>query len=210
MKNCPHCSKLLGFFGGELIPQSKIDFINKFTGRTSAAYCTQCSPSIIENLSKRFKQEKEDLEKRLKAIINYVPIITSIAPNHWEYKITGLVTSQVTSGTGFMTELSRSFNDFFGAGSATSNRKIAAAIENCKSELRIQSVKLGGNAIVSADIDFNEIGSGSTNMLMVCMTGTAVKVNKWSDFDETTNERIEEVLELIQKLDAINQDASSL
>ena len=62
---------------------------------------------------------------------------------------------------------------------------------------------MGGNAIISTDIDFNEIGAGSTNMLMVCMAGTAIKVLDINMFNSKSRESILEVIELTEKLDAI-------
>ena len=70
-------------------------------------------------------------------------------------------------------------------------------------DLRIQCVKLGGNAVISSDIDFNEIGSGSTNMLMVCMAGTAIRVKDINNFNEKSRDYIVEVIELTEKLEAI-------
>jgi len=125
------------------------------------------------------------------------------APVKWEYEIIGMVTAQQTAGTGFVTELSRSFNDFFGSGSNSTNKKISAATEYCQTDLRIQCSKLGGNAIISTDIDFNEIGSGSTNMLMVCMAGTAIRVTNMENFTENMREYLTEISDLTYNLDAI-------
>ena len=108
-----------------------------------------------------------------------------------------------TSGTGFSTELSRSFNDFFGTTSNASNQKIDRATKLCMTDLRIQCVKLGGNAVISTDIDFNEIGSGRTNMLIVCMVGKTIKVNYIKKKKKKNRDYIVEVIELTEKLEAI-------
>lgn len=114
-----------------------------------------------------------------------------------------MITAQTTSGTGFATELSRSFNDFFGGASNTTNKKILNATNLCKSDLRIQCVKMGGNALISTDIDYSEIGAGSTNMLMVCMSGTAIKVSDVKMFSDKNQQYILEIIELTEKLEAI-------
>ena len=203
-EKCPHCNKSLkGFFSSVLISQSKAEFINKHLGFNYEAYCTNCSEELLNKIAYNFKKEKNELENRLKQIIKYIPVVSSEAPISWEYEIVDMVTAQTTSGTGFATELSRSFNDFFGTTSNTTNLKIAKATQLCLVDLRIQCVKLGGNAVISADIDFNEIGSGSTNMLMVCMAGTAIRVNDINNFNEKNRDYIVEVIELTEKLEAI-------
>lgn len=57
--------------------------------------------------------------------------------------------------------------------------------------------------MISTDIDFNEIGSGSTNMLMVCMAGTAIKVTDMTNFSVKSRDTILEVAELTEQLEAI-------
>lgn len=202
---CPNCGKAVkGFFStATLISENKTEFINKHLDLKSEGYCNFCSADYLNQLAKSFRQQKNDLENRLKQIIHYIPILSSPAPHDWKYDILDMITAQTTSGTGFTTELSRSFNDFFGGTSNTTNKKISDATNLCKTDLRIQCVKMGGNAIISTDIDFNEIGSGSTNMLMVCMAGTAIKVLDMNMFSSKNSDYILEVVEITEKLDAI-------
>jgi uncharacterized protein YbjQ (UPF0145 family) len=205
LDKCPNCGKSVkGFFStATLISESKTEFINKHLDLSSEAYCNLCSYDYLNQIARSFQQQKNDIENRLKQIIHYIPILSSPAPHEWKYEILDMITAQTTSGTGFTTELSRSFNDFFGGTSNTTNKKILTATNLCKSDLRIQCVKMGGNAIISTDIDYNEIGSGSTNMLMVCMAGTAIKVLDIEMFNSKSRESILEVIELTEKLDAI-------
>ena len=206
-EHCPNCGKSVkGFLSADLIPQNKIDFINKHVNNKRDAYCSSCSPKILSDIADHFRKQKDDIEKRLRQIIHVVPVMTSPAPVNWEYEVIDMITAQTTSGTGFTAELSRSFNDFFGSGSRTTNLKIAGATNHCKADLRVQCIRKGGNAIISTDIDFNEIGSGSTNMLMVCMAGTAIRVTNVENFSAKTRDTIQEVIELTQKLEAINQE----
>lgn len=201
---CPNCNKSLnGFLSADLLLQSKVDFINKHLNQKQEAYCTSCSKSLLNKIAQDFKQQKSDIEKRLQQIIHYIPVISSPAPVKWDYEVIGMVTAQTTSGTGFATELSRSFNDFFGTSSNATNQKIARATNLCKADLRVQCVRHGGNAVISTDIDFNEIGSGSTNMLMVCMAGTAIRVTDMTNFSIKSRDTIVEIIELTEKLEAI-------
>ena len=194
---CPNCGKSLnGFLSADLLLQSKVDFINKHLKDNKEAYCTKCSSPLFSKIADTFRKQKNEIETRLQQIIHYIPVMTSPAPAKWDYEILGMVTAQTTSGTGFATELSRSFNDFFGSGSNATNQKIVRATNLCKDDLRVQCVRQGGNAVISTDIDFNEIGSGSTNMLMVCMAGTAIRVTDMENFSAKNRDTIIEVIEL--------------
>jgi len=202
--NCPNCGKSLnGFLSADLLVQSKVDFINKHLKERVDAYCTKCSKPLLNKIAQMFNQQKSEIETRLKQIIHYIPVISSPAPVKWEYEVIAMVTAQTTSGTGFATELSRSFNDFFGSSSNATNQKIARATNLCKADLRVQCVRAGGNAVISTDIDFNEIGAGSTNMLMVCMAGTAIRVTDMTNFSIKSRDTIMEVAELTEQLEAI-------
>lgn len=210
INNCPNCGYAVkGFLSNDLIQQSKVDFINKHLNQNKEAYCTHfsCSVAILAKIAEEYRKQKTEMEDRLKKIIHFIPVITSPAPIKWDYDIIDMVTAQTTSGTGFITELSRSFNDFLGQGSNATNQKVENATNLCKADLRIQCVRMGGNAVISTDIDFNEIGGGSTNMLMVCMAGTVIRVTDLKIFSEKRREIITEVIEIIEKLEAINKEA---
>ncbi len=201
---CPTCNKSLkGLFASDLLPLTKTNFINTHLNLSNEAYCTSCSKAPLNKIAQEFKKEKQEIENRLEKIIHYVPVITSPAPIKWEYDIIGMVTAQTNSGTGFTTELSQSFNDFFGGSSKATNRKIDNATHLCKANLRVQCVRNGGNAIISTDIDFNEIGTGNTHMLMVCMAGTAIMVLDMNNFNPKSREILSEIVELTEKLEAI-------
>jgi len=92
----------------------------------------------------------------------------------WNYKVLGMVTGQTTTGTGVLTEFTSSFTDFFGVQSGRHNKKLKDGEDMCKVQLRTQTLNMGGNAVVAADIDYSEVGAGG--MLMVCMTGTAINL----------------------------------
>ena len=74
--------------------------------------------------------------------------------------------------------------------------------EKCKSILRAQTIKLGGNAILETDIDYSDAG-GSKVMLMVCMAGTAVKItNPYElDYNSEALNKIEEIMKVLETLE---------
>lgn len=82
-------------------------------------------------------------------------------------------------------------------------KKILDATNFCKIDIRIQCLRAGGNAVIATDVDFNEIGAGSTNMLMVCMAGTAIRITDLSIFNKDKQALISEAVVSIEKLEAI-------
>lgn len=204
-ETCPNCGKsLTGLFAmNSLLPQSKIDFINKNYERKSEAYCTSCSKPILNKIGERFRKERDAIQKRLEDIIKFLPMLTTDVPDSWECEYIGMFSAHTTSGTGFSADLSRSFNDFFGTTSNTSNQKITKAVNRCKAELRVKCIKAGGNAIIGTSMHYNEVGTGSTNMLMVAVTGTAVKITNIENINLKSKEYIAEILELTEQLEAI-------
>ncbi|GEQ85428.1 hypothetical protein ULMS_09360 [Patiriisocius marinistellae] len=51
-----------------------------------------------------------------------------------------------------------------------------------KADLRVLSLIQERNAVISTDIHFNEIGSGSSNMLMVCIVGASIRGTNMENF----------------------------
>lgn len=207
MTNCPNCNRSLsGIFSSKLMEQNQTDRINHFLGTNKAAYCKGCGEYLLNQANRKIENHnpEAELRKKVTELIKYIPVISSQAPLNWEYEVIDMVTSQRTSGTGFLTELSQVFNDAFGLGSGTTDRKIAQATEWCKIDLRSQCAVLGGNAVIATDIDFSEVGTGATNMLMVCMAGTAIKVHDVTKVSSRHGDKILEGLELIKKVNTFS------
>ena len=66
------------------------------------------------------------------------------------------------------------------------------------------ALDLGGNAVVAADIDYAEVG-GASAMLMVCMTGTAVKLSNPEILGDGKAERIDALVIMHTKLREIDE-----
>ena len=204
LDKCPNCNKSLkGIFKQTAEEQSIVDFINKHLNKDFEAYCSHCAPSLLDEITWKYTKLKNEIEAELQQIIHKLPLLTAPAPANWQYEVNGMVTAQTTAGTGFVTELSRSFNDFFGQGSNTTNKKISDAIKLCQADLRIQCAREGGNAIVGAQLSLSEIGSGSTNMLMVCIAGTSIKISDLAVLSEKQKNDLNKIIELTEHLDAI-------
>ena len=94
------------------------------------------------------------------------------------YKITahhGIISGDAVLGTGFASEFSAAFSDFFGTKSDAFAEKMIEVKNAAKQRLIIQSVQLGGNAIIGVDFDYVTFGN---NMIGVSANGTSVTIEK--------------------------------
>ncbi|TXD70978.1 heavy metal-binding domain-containing protein [Aequorivita lipolytica] len=150
--------------------------INEYKEPKSDGYCSKCGKELYEKYSNQILFERRNIINELERLIILIPVISIHTPLNWDYEIIGMVTGQSTTGTGVITEFTSSFTDFFGAQSGRHNRKLKEGEDMCFIQLRKQALDLGANAVIATDIDYSEVGAGK-GMLMVCMSGTAVKLN---------------------------------
>lgn len=208
MNTCPNCGKELrkGIMKSvELLSQKKIDFINDFSEEKKKAYCTHCGKSKYEKIKLELNNKLTKLKTFINNNIDVIPVVSTHTPFNWNYQIVDIVTGQTTTGTGIVSEVTSSFTDFFGTQSKSFNKKIAAGEKSALGQLRAKAFELGANAIIATDIDYAELGS-LKGMIMVCATGTAVKLLNTdiigNERSATLNEllsRTNEYKELLQK-----------
>ncbi|MBT3422702.1 heavy metal-binding domain-containing protein [Candidatus Woesearchaeota archaeon] len=202
MENCPNCNRTLKdgiLSNSKIISSEKTALINEYSEKKSDSYCRKCGKKLYESARSKLIEEKEKLIRKLEPQISIIPIISTHSPLNWDYDIFELVTAQTTTGTGFISDFTSSFADIFGTQSGTYNKKIKAGENKCKTQLRKQALDLGANAIIATDIDYAEVG-GLKGMLMVCMTGTAVKLKNIEVLGNGRSENIEKVLSLNERL----------
>ena len=175
-KNCQKEIKDTVFQFNQSIEGISAEFINKYTENKSESYCMKCSPSLLSQARISFRAIREEAQNYIKENINILPIVTLHSPKDWDYTTLEIVSGQSVSGTGFIAEIASSWTDFFGMQSGAFNEKLKEGENICKAQIRMQTLNLGGNAIIGTDIDYSEAGAGK-GMLMVCMAGTAIKIN---------------------------------
>lgn len=90
-----------------------------------------------------------------------------------DYK--GIISGQVVLGTGFLSEFSSSFSDFFGTEANYFSDKLDKAQNAAKERLIEKSVLVGGNAIIGVDFDCIMF---SNNMIGVVANGTSVIIEE--------------------------------
>ncbi len=94
--------------------------------------------------------------------------------NHQIDQYLGIVTGEVVVGANFVKDIFASVTDFLGGRSSTYEKVFQEARESALREMEQRAQLLGADAIVAVDIDYETIGA----MLMVSVSGTAVKLNK--------------------------------
>lgn len=150
--------------------------INAFHEPKSTAYCSGCAPDLTYKYKLVLDAKKMELSKKIKKLIGIISIVTTHTPAKWDYDVLEIVTSQSVTGTGMFSEIASSWADIVGGQSNSLSAKLVKGENLCKDQLRYKCALLGGNAIIAADLDYAEVG-GAKGMLMVCMAGTAVKIN---------------------------------
>lgn len=90
-----------------------------------------------------------------------------------EYK--GIVFGEVISGIDFIKDFGASIRNVFGGRSAGYEDELLKARTEAISEMEQRAAKMGANAVVGVDVDYEVLGQGN-NMLMVTASGTAVVV----------------------------------
>lgn len=86
----------------------------------------------------------------------------------------GLVSGEAIIGANAFKDLKASFRDIVGGRSNSYEKVLREAKETALKELEEAARKLGANAVVGVDLDFETIGANGS-MLMAIATGTAVR-----------------------------------
>lgn len=90
-----------------------------------------------------------------------------------EYK--GIVTGEAILGANIFKDMFAGIRDIVGGRSGTYEREIQKAREIALEEAADEAQRLGANAVVAVDLDYEVLGQGG-GMLMVTACGTAVVV----------------------------------
>jgi uncharacterized protein YbjQ (UPF0145 family) len=87
----------------------------------------------------------------------------------------GIVVGEVISGVDFIKDFAAGLTNIFGGRSRSYEGELIEARENAIKEMQDRAEKMGANAVVGVNLDYEVLGAGN-NMLMVTVSGTAVVV----------------------------------
>lgn len=87
-----------------------------------------------------------------------------------------VVATEVVLGMNIFKDVLANVRDIFGGRSGTVQNTLEEARLIAFEDLRMKAAKLGADAVIAVDIDYNSISTGSgINMMMVSVSGTAIK-----------------------------------
>ncbi len=87
----------------------------------------------------------------------------------------GIVTGEVIVGANIFKDLFAGIRDIVGGRAGAYESTLRNARRQAFDELRDEAGRLGANAVVGIDIDYEVVGQGGS-MLMVSVSGTAVRI----------------------------------
>ena len=87
----------------------------------------------------------------------------------------GVVTGETIIGANVMRDFLAGIRDFFGGRSGAYEEVLREAKNTALEEMSREAQRLGANAVVGIDLDYETVG-GSGSMLMVTCRGTAVRI----------------------------------
>ena len=107
---------------------------------------------------------------------NFIITTSPIIDNRTITEYLGPIISNEVLGVNAISDSIASFSDFFGGTSGTYRSKLEELKKTVLSDLKMQALYLGADAIVGFNIAFNEISGKGKQMFMATATGTAVKL----------------------------------
>ncbi len=91
-------------------------------------------------------------------------------------KYHGLVSGEAILGANIFKDFFAGIRDIVGGRSAAYEQELRKAKEIAVNEMVASAASFGANAVIGVDLDYETIGGGGGNMLMVSASGTAVTV----------------------------------
>lgn len=99
---------------------------------------------------------------------------TNVVEGHKIKEYKGLVSGEVILGTNIIRDFLASFQDLVGSRSGSYENVLVTSRENAIKEMAERAERMGANAVVGIDVDYETVGPNS--MMMVSATGPAVVI----------------------------------
>ena len=93
-----------------------------------------------------------------------------------EIEYLGLVSGEAILGANIFKDLFAGIRDIVGGRSAAYEKELRKAKDTAIMEMCDDAERMGANAVIGVDLDFETVGSGGS-MLMVAASGTAVRLS---------------------------------
>ncbi|WP_020187790.1 heavy metal-binding domain-containing protein [Methylopila sp. 73B] len=98
-------------------------------------------------------------------------------PGAADYEILDVISAEAAMAMNIFKDIATAWRDTFGGRAKSLQGALREARVLCLSELRVEALKLGADAVIAVDLDYSEFNSAnaSGSMLFVVATGTAVR-----------------------------------
>lgn len=171
---CPICGKKVGGLTG--LPKPFSDAIEQGIqlGVYRTGMCGTCLSNALKvNIDKvKTSEEIKEEQNVLGAVTPLVFCSPAMIPD--SASDLGLVTGCCILGTGVISEFLASQSDVLGRSSKTYRNKVRAAEREAIDMMKLECLKLGGDAVYCIRINITEATSAQ-GMIMVSVSGAAVK-----------------------------------
>lgn len=169
MAECVECGKSMGF-------------ADKVNAKSYDGKCIGCTKALQDNHGK----SKEDLEviktqvaadAQKEAAINSITLTTETAPNLKITKRIEIVTAECAFGMNIFKDLFAGVRDIVGGRSEAVQKTMRDSRKTALYELKKEAYEVGANAVVGVDLDYVEMSSVGS-MVMLVASGTAVVIEE--------------------------------
>ena len=100
---------------------------------------------------------------------------TSTLENRPVRQYLGVVNGEAIIGANIFKDMFASIRNVVGGRAGAYERTLADARRIAMNEMESEAKKLGANAVIGIDVDYEVLGADN-GMLMVCVSGTAVQI----------------------------------
>jgi uncharacterized protein YbjQ (UPF0145 family) len=160
---------------------AKLEQLRKWNVYVPEPLCVSCFSHYLAQAEARYgdgfvyeEDPSPEFLRQLQTQIDKIAVFTFNPYNEeGAYRNLGLVSGYATLGTGFLTSVVSSINDFLGEDSQIYNDKMKQAEAICQGKLKSRAHALGATAVIGLSVTFTELTVGH-GMLMIGMIGTAV------------------------------------
>ncbi|MEM1379209.1 MAG: YbjQ family protein [Pseudomonadota bacterium] len=101
---------------------------------------------------------------------------TETVPGRETAEIIGVVAGEAILGVNVFRDLFAGLRDIIGGRSGGYQKALREARDHAMADMREEAQRLGADAIVAVDIDYESLANNGGGMLMVSCNGTAVKL----------------------------------
>ena len=209
-KHCENCGAEI--IVGALIKQDNpvlrsdaINLVNFFEDSSYEALCMECGGEKHQEYLDQINSEIASLKGGVLSDPSAFPMFTTdrLQPRA-EYKLLGMVTANITVGTGIFNEFSQGFSDFFGVVNSQTgmSAKVNSGEQAARAILVHKALAMGGNCIIAIDIDY---GTTVNNAATINMQGTATTISNLEEvLDQSAHNRAERFLTDFARLSLLN------